>query len=106
MKRKDLIREMHEDPRVQARQYREAILIKKAFKIHITRRKNELSMIIDPFIEELDNGKKFLLSDGDIAKIDKIIKKLKKVMKRIDKFNRWIDFIPPRYFRRPEDNED
>ena len=106
MKRKDLIREINKDAKEQAREYAEGVLIKKAFKIHITRRKNELSMIIDPFIEELENGKKFLLSEGDIEKINKIIKKLNKVMKRIDKFNRWIDFIPCVYFRRPEDNED
>lgn len=89
-----------------AKMYAEGLLIKQAFKILITTRKNELSMIIDPFIEELENGKKFLFSDGKLAQIDKIIKKLKKVMKRIDKFNETIDFIPSIKFRRPEDNED
>lgn len=88
-----------------ARRYREGVLIKKAFKILMTTRKNELSMYIDPFIEELENGKKYLISDGEIAKINKIIKKLKKVMKRIDRFNREIDFIPCIKFKRQEDNE-
>jgi hypothetical protein len=46
-----------------------------------------------------------LISDGEIAKINKIIKKLKKVMKRIDRFNREIDFIPCIKFKRQEDNE-
>jgi len=76
-----------------AKMYAKGILIKKAFKILVETRKNELSMYINPFIEELENGKEHLISEGQTAKIDKIIKKLKKVMKRIDRFSREIDFI-------------
>lgn len=83
-----------------AKKYLEGVLIKKAFKILITTRENELNMYIDPFIEELENGKKHLGSEGDVEKIDKIIKKLKKVMKKIDRFNKGIDFILPIYFKR------
>lgn len=82
-----------------AKEYAVSLLIKKAFKILMVTRKSELSMLIDPFIEELENGKKHLRSKGEVEKIDRIIKKLKKVMKRIDRFSREIDYIPPIYFK-------
>ena len=105
MKRKYMIEMKKKGKKEQAKTYAEGLLIKKTFKIHITRRQNELNRLIDPFIEELENGKKFLISDGEIEKINKIIKKLKKVMKRIDRFNRELDFVPCIYFKRPEDND-
>jgi len=94
-----MIEEMKKGKKEQAKTYAEGLLIKKTFKIHITRRQNELNRLIDPFIEELENGKKHLRSESGVEKIDRIIKKLKKVMKRIDRFNREIDFIPPMYFK-------
>ena len=82
-----------------AKEYAKGLLIKKAFRILIETRKNELNMYIVPFIEELENGKKHLISEGQTAKIDKIIKKLKKVMKRIDRFGRELEFIPSIKFK-------